>query len=89
MINDGKLVPNAELGHIELDGHDAETRASVRAREREDLSWKQYGKRLHCGQRGIRPGLQPLRLGTLTSQQGSQRIQQRDCPFSAKGPGLQ
>ena len=24
LVNDGKLVPNAELGHIELDGHDAE-----------------------------------------------------------------
>lgn len=47
IINNGQLVPNAELGHLELDGHDAETRASVRAREREDLSWKHYGKRLH------------------------------------------
>jgi hypothetical protein len=35
---------------------------------------RQHGKRLHCGQRGIRPGLQPLRLGTLASQQGSQRM---------------
>lgn len=47
IINNGQLVPNSELGHLEIDGHDAETRASVRAREREDLSWKQYGKRLH------------------------------------------
>lgn len=46
IINNGQLVPNSELGHLELDGHDAESRASVRAREREDLSWKQYGKRL-------------------------------------------
>ena len=30
-----------------LDGVLAETRASAKAREREDLSWKQYGKRLH------------------------------------------
>ena len=47
IINNGQLVPNSELGHLEIDGHDAETRASVRAREREGLSWKQYGKRLH------------------------------------------
>ena len=25
LVNDGKLVPNAELGHIELDGYDAES----------------------------------------------------------------
>src|SRR4030095_5489216 len=33
----GTLVPNTELGHLELDGHDAEDRASDRARETEDL----------------------------------------------------
>ncbi len=46
-IFDGKLVPNAELGHLEIDGHDAETRASAAAREREDLPWKKWAtKRL-------------------------------------------
>lgn len=47
IINNGQLVPNTELGHLELDGRDAETHASVRAREREGLSWKEYGRRLH------------------------------------------
>ncbi len=42
----GQLVPNTELGHIEIDGHDAETRAGDGARKREDLSWEQYAKRL-------------------------------------------
>jgi polyphosphate glucokinase len=42
----GQLVPNTELGHIEIDGHDAETRAADGARKREDLSWEQYAKRL-------------------------------------------
>ncbi|MDR7313116.1 polyphosphate glucokinase [Nocardioides luteus] len=46
LLNDGVLVPNTELGHLELDGHDAETRASNIARKREDLSWKQWAKRL-------------------------------------------
>ena len=41
-IFDGQLVPNAELGHLEIDGFDAETKASAVAREREDLSWDQY-----------------------------------------------
>lgn len=42
----GQLVPNTELGHIEIDGHDAETKAGDAARKREDLSWKKYAKRL-------------------------------------------
>lgn len=46
LINDGVLVPNTELGHLELDGHDAETRAAYSAMEREDLSWEDWGKRL-------------------------------------------
>ncbi len=40
------MVPNSELGHIEIDGHDAETRAASSAREREDLSWEQWAERL-------------------------------------------
>lgn len=39
---DGVLVPNTELGHLELDGADAELRASAKARERDRLSWKQW-----------------------------------------------
>lgn len=47
LIINGQLVPNTELGHLEIDGHDAETQASARARETHELSWKKYGKRLH------------------------------------------
>lgn len=43
---DGKLVPNTELGHLELDGHEAEKRASDAARKAEDLSWGKWAKRL-------------------------------------------
>ena len=42
----GQLVPNTELGHIEIDGKDAELRASDRVREQKDLSWKEYAKRV-------------------------------------------
>ena len=42
----GRLVPNTELGHIEIGGQDAEHRASDSARKREDLNWKQYAGRL-------------------------------------------
>ncbi|MFQ5617094.1 MAG: polyphosphate--glucose phosphotransferase, partial [Anaerolineales bacterium] len=45
LFTGGILVPNTELGHIEINGKDAETLASDAAREREDLSWKQWGRR--------------------------------------------
>jgi polyphosphate glucokinase len=43
---DGTLIPNTEFGHLELDGHDAETRAADRAREAEDLSWEKWAGRV-------------------------------------------
>jgi polyphosphate glucokinase len=43
---DGVLVPNTELGHLEIDGADAETRAAKAAKEREDLSYHAWAKRL-------------------------------------------
>ncbi|MGO1173366.1 MAG: polyphosphate--glucose phosphotransferase [Actinomycetaceae bacterium] len=46
LLVDGKLVPNTELGHLEIDGHEAESRASSAAKDREDLSYPQWAKRL-------------------------------------------
>jgi polyphosphate glucokinase len=43
---DGKLVPNTELGHIEVECDDAETIASDVVRKQQDLSWKKWAKRL-------------------------------------------
>jgi len=43
----GKLLPNTEFGHLDMDGRDAEHRASDAVRKREDLSWKKYAKRLN------------------------------------------
>jgi polyphosphate glucokinase len=43
---DGKLVPNTELGHLEVDGQDAETRAAASVRKREDLSYPVWAKRV-------------------------------------------
>lgn len=45
-FSDGHLLPNTELGHLEIDGIDAELRASDAARKRESLSWKKWGLRL-------------------------------------------
>jgi polyphosphate glucokinase len=43
---DGRLVPNAELGHLEIDGIDYETKASFAAKEREELDWTAWAERL-------------------------------------------
>lgn len=44
----GRLVPNTELGHIEVGGHDAESRAAAAARQREDLTWEEWAKRVQA-----------------------------------------
>jgi len=46
VFHDGVLLPNTELGHIEIDGKDAERLASGSARDDEKLSWKEYAKRI-------------------------------------------
>lgn len=46
VFNDGVLLPNTELGHLELGGDEAEHRAAAAAREREDLSWSAYASRV-------------------------------------------
>jgi len=46
VFNNGVLLPNTEFGHIEIDGHDAESRAAARARDEEGLSWKEYAERV-------------------------------------------
>ena len=43
---DGTLVPNTELGHIEVDGHDGESRAAASVRENKDLSWHEWAERV-------------------------------------------
>ena len=44
---DGVLVPNTELGHLELDGADAELTAAARARRKANLSWSEWGERVN------------------------------------------
>lgn len=46
LIYNGVLVPNAELGHLEIDGVDYETKASYAAKEREGLDFPQWAERL-------------------------------------------
>lgn len=46
VFNDGVLLPNTEFGHLEIDGHDAESRAAARVRDEEGLSWEEFAKRV-------------------------------------------
>ena len=46
LLYNGVLVPNSELGHLEIDGHDAEERAAANVRDEKDLSWQEYAERL-------------------------------------------
>lgn len=41
---DGKLLPNSELGQIEVRGKNAEQRASARIRKEKDMKWEKWGK---------------------------------------------
>lgn len=42
----GQLIPNLELGHLEVRGHDIETRAAASVKTREGLSYEQWVQRL-------------------------------------------
>ena len=46
LIYDGTLIPNSELGHLEIDGYDAETRAASSIKEKEGLSYADWATRL-------------------------------------------
>ncbi len=43
---DGKLLPNTELGHLEIRGKDAEHRASDHIRQTKELSWPKWAERV-------------------------------------------
>jgi polyphosphate glucokinase len=46
LLYNGVLVPNSELGHLEIDGYVAETRAAASIKTIEDLSWEEWAGRL-------------------------------------------
>ena len=47
LVLDGKLVPNTELGHLELGGHEVEPWASGKAKEEQELGFKRWAKRVN------------------------------------------
>jgi polyphosphate glucokinase len=46
VVHDGRVLPNTELGHLPLHGDDAEKYAAELVREREDLSFEEWGGRV-------------------------------------------
>ena len=46
LLNDGVLVANSELGHLEVNGKIADSWASDAKRTEKDLSWEQWAERL-------------------------------------------
>ncbi|MGB3682836.1 MAG: ROK family protein [Rubrobacteraceae bacterium] len=58
----GQLMPNTELGHIELHGDDAEVYAADAARKRDDLNWEEYAGRLDEYVKAIEALLWPDRI---------------------------
>jgi polyphosphate glucokinase len=47
LFTNGRLVPNTELGHMEVDGVEGEQRASARVRGEEGLDWAQWAERVN------------------------------------------
>jgi polyphosphate glucokinase len=47
LFTDGKLVPNTEFGHLQVAGHEAEKRASGRAKVEGNLSWDAWAAELN------------------------------------------
>jgi polyphosphate glucokinase len=46
LVYRGVLIPNTEFGHLEIDGHDAESRAASSVKDKEGLSYSAWAKRL-------------------------------------------
>ncbi|SNS25032.1 polyphosphate--glucose phosphotransferase [Rhodococcoides kyotonense] len=44
VLHDGVLLPNTELGHLEVHGKEAEHRAASSVKERKELSYKEWAK---------------------------------------------
>jgi polyphosphate glucokinase len=59
IFNRGVLVPNSELGHLEIDGVDAETVAASSAKTRENLSYEEWATRLQVYYRRLEDLLWP------------------------------
>lgn len=46
MFLNGDLIPNTEFGHLEVDGHDAETQAAASVKDNLELSYEEWAPRV-------------------------------------------
>ena len=80
IINNGRLVPNTELGHIEFKGMDAEKYVSDATRKAEDLTWEKWALRFNeyliAVEKLIWPDL--IILGGGASKKGDKFLQYLD-----------
>lgn len=81
IFNDGVLVPNSELGHMEIRGRDAERRSAAAARVRRGESWKYWAGDLDEHLKAIDRILWPrfFILGGGVSKQGDKFIPRLTC----------
>jgi polyphosphate glucokinase len=81
IFNDGVLVPNSELGHMEIRGKDAERRSAAAARIRRGESWKYWAGDLDEHLKAIDRILWPrfFILGGGVSKQGARFIPRLTC----------
>ena len=59
LVYEGVLVPNSELGHLEIDGEDAEKSAANSVREKQNLSYREWAERLTTYYRTLERLLSP------------------------------
>jgi polyphosphate glucokinase len=76
LFNDGELVRNTELGHMEIRGKDAEKRSAAAARVRDNQTWEEWAKALDEHLRAIDRILWPnlMILGGGVSKQADKFI---------------
>ena len=90
LIMDGLLVPNTEFGHIEVDGHEAEHRASDHAREKHDLSWDKWAERVQEYLERIQALLSPslIVIGGGVSKKPEKFLPQIELPGTPVVPAV-
>ncbi|MEV6932664.1 polyphosphate--glucose phosphotransferase [Dactylosporangium sp. NPDC051485] len=93
---DGHLVPNTELGHLQmsglhLHGGDAEDYASDRIRESEDLGWPQWAERVQTYLRHLHALLWPdlIIIGGGVSKKAERFLHMVDVPTKVVPAALQ